>query len=121
MKKNAVNYRTLIVTFAEPIRILNNYFNDAEAWVVASLKKWIDGYESTHFTQTDGTAVITSEKFLQILVIRIIVPRQVVLLFPRIGIGNVTATMGGNQVHTTVDFYRIGIIENRHTSSYIFL
>ncbi|MBS6651033.1 DUF6956 domain-containing protein [Alistipes putredinis] len=62
MKTNTVNYRTLIVTFAEPIRVLDNYFDDAEAWGVASLKEWIDGYESTHFTQTDEhTAVITSE------------------------------------------------------------
>jgi len=33
-----------------------------EAWGVASLKEWIDSYESTRFTQTDDcTAVITSE------------------------------------------------------------
>lgn len=51
MKKNRVNYRTLIVTFAEPIRILDNYFDDVEAWGVASLKEWIDSYESTRFTQ----------------------------------------------------------------------
>ena len=62
MKKNTVNYRTLIVTFAEPIRTLDNYFDDVEAWGVASLKEWIDSYESTRFTQTDEqTAVITSE------------------------------------------------------------
>ena len=62
MKKNTVNYQTLIVTFAEPIRTLDNYFDDVEAWGVASLKEWIDSYESTRFTQTDDcTAVITSE------------------------------------------------------------
>lgn len=62
MKTNTANYRTLIVTFAEPIRILDSYFDDAEAWGVASLKEWIDGYESTRFTQTgEHTAVITSE------------------------------------------------------------
>lgn len=62
MKKNTVNYRTLIVTFAEPIRVLDSYFDDVEAWGVASLKEWIDSYESTRFTQTDEhTAVITSE------------------------------------------------------------
>ena len=44
MKKNRVNYRTLIVTFAEPIRTLDNYFDDVEAWDVASLKEWIDSY-----------------------------------------------------------------------------
>ena len=62
MKKNTVNYQTLIVTFAEPIRTLDNYFDDVEAWGVASLKEWIDSYESSRFTQTDErTAVITSE------------------------------------------------------------
>lgn len=62
MKTDTANYRTLIVTFAEPIRVLDNYFDDAEAWSVASLKEWIDGYESTRFTQTgEHTAVITSE------------------------------------------------------------
>lgn len=44
MKTNTTNYQTLIVTFAEPIRVLDNYFDDAEAWGVASLKEWIDGY-----------------------------------------------------------------------------
>lgn len=34
------------------------------------------------------------EEFLQVLVIRTIVPRQVVLLFPRIGIEDVTAVSG---------------------------
>ena len=62
MKKNTADYRTLIVTFAEPIRVLDSYFDDVEAWGVASLKEWIDSYESTRFTQTDEhTAVITSE------------------------------------------------------------
>ena len=62
MKSNTANCQTLIVTFAKPIRVLDNYFDDAEAWGVASLKEWIDGYESTRFTQIgDHTAVITSE------------------------------------------------------------
>lgn len=62
MKTNTVNYETLIVTFAEPIRIPDNYFDDTETWGVASLKEWIDSYESTRFTQIgDHTAVITSE------------------------------------------------------------
>uniref|UniRef100_UPI003FF0835D DUF6956 domain-containing protein n=1 Tax=Barnesiella intestinihominis TaxID=487174 RepID=UPI003FF0835D len=62
MKTNTANYRTLIVTFAEPIRVLDSYFDDVEACGVASLKEWIDGYESTRFTQTgEHTAVITSE------------------------------------------------------------
>ena len=62
MKTTAVDYETLIVIFAEPICALDNIFDDPEAWGVASLKEWIDGYESTRFTQTDEhTAVITSE------------------------------------------------------------
>jgi len=63
MKTTMTNYETLIVIFAEPIRTLDdNLFDDTEAWGVASLKEWIDGYESSRFTQTDErTAVITSE------------------------------------------------------------
>ncbi len=62
METSTVNYQTIIVTFAEPIRTLDNYFDDVEAWGVASLKEWIDCYESTRFTQTDEhMAVITSE------------------------------------------------------------
>ena len=61
------------------------------------------------------------EEFLQILVIRAIVSRQVVLFFPGIGVGDVTAVVSGDKAHATVDFHRIGIIENRHTPSYIFL
>lgn len=62
MKTTATNYETLIVIFAEPIRALDNLFDDHEAWGVASLKEWIDGYESSRFTQTDEhTAIITSE------------------------------------------------------------
>ena len=62
MKTTTVNYETLIVTFAEPIRTLDNMFDDAEAWGAASLKEWIDCYESTRFTLTgERTAVITSE------------------------------------------------------------
>ena len=62
MKTTTANYQTLIVTFAEPIRKLDNLFDDAEAWGAASLKEWIDCYESTRFTSTgDRTAVITSE------------------------------------------------------------
>ena len=56
MKTTATNYETLIVIFAEPIRALDNLFDDTDAWGVASLK------ESSRFTQTDErTAVITSE------------------------------------------------------------
>lgn len=62
MKTTAANYETLIVLFAEPIRTLDNIFDDPEAWGVETLKEWIDSYESSRFTQTDErTAVITSE------------------------------------------------------------
>ena len=62
MKTTTANYETLIVTFAEPIRTLDNLFDDVEAWGAASLKEWIDCYESSRFTQTgERTAVITSE------------------------------------------------------------
>lgn len=62
MKTTAANYETLIVLFAEPIRTLDNIFDDPEAWGVETLKEWIDSYESSRFTQTDErTAVITSD------------------------------------------------------------
>lgn len=63
MKPTAANYDTLIVLFAEPIHMLEeSIFDDPEALGVASLKEWIDSYESSRFTQTDErTAVITSE------------------------------------------------------------
>lgn len=57
-----MNYETLIITFVDPIRTLDNIFDDPEAWGVETLKEWIDSYESSRFTQTDErTAVITSE------------------------------------------------------------
>lgn len=62
MKTPIASYRTLIVTFAEPIRTLDEMFDNSERWGVSSLKEWIDSYESTRFTQTDDRiAVITSE------------------------------------------------------------
>lgn len=62
MKTTAANYETLIVIFAEPIRTLDNIFDDPETWGVETLKEWIDSYESSRFTQTDErTAIITSE------------------------------------------------------------
>lgn len=59
----APDYETLIITFAEPIRTLERHiFDDSQAWGVATLKEWVDSYESTRFTQIgDRTAVITSE------------------------------------------------------------
>ena len=55
-------YQTIIVKFKETITELNDIFSDVQFWGVATLKEWIDDYESTRFTQTDShTAVITSE------------------------------------------------------------
>lgn len=57
-----MNYETLIITFAEPIRTLDGFFDDPEAWGVETLKEWVDNYESTRFTPIDECrAVITSE------------------------------------------------------------
>ena len=56
-------YQTLIVTFVEPINTLEGgIFDDPQAWGAATLKEWIDGYESTRFTPIGKCkAVITSE------------------------------------------------------------
>lgn len=55
-------YDTLIVTFSDPIKVLDNMFSDADAWGTDTLKGWVEDYESTRFTQiNDYTAVITSE------------------------------------------------------------
>ena len=57
-----MNYETIIVTFAEPICMLDGFFDDPEAWGVETLKEWVDSYESTRFTPIDEyRAVITSE------------------------------------------------------------
>ena len=66
MKTNEVNkeisYETLLVTFGEGIGRLDTMFDDPQVWGVATLKQWIDGYETTRFTEIDDrTAVITSE------------------------------------------------------------
>ena len=65
-KTNEVNkeisYETLLVTFGEGIGRLDTMFDDPQVWGVATLKQWIDGYETTRFTEIDDrTAVITSE------------------------------------------------------------
>lgn len=61
MKMTEADYRTLIITFSEPIRTLDGIFCDARFWGVSTLKEWLDSYESTRFTQTgERTAVITS-------------------------------------------------------------
>ncbi len=55
-------YETLIITFSEPIEVLDGRFEDIDTWGVDSLKKWVDDYETTRFTPINGyTAVITSE------------------------------------------------------------
>ena len=55
-------YDTLIVTFSDPIKVLDNMFSDVDAWGTDTLKGWVEDYESTRFTQiNDYTAVITSE------------------------------------------------------------
>ena len=55
-------YETLIVTFSDPIKVLDNIFADADAWGTDNLKGWVEDYESTRFTQiNEHTAVITSE------------------------------------------------------------
>mgnify|MGYP000174523235 FL=1 len=55
-------YQTIIVKFKDTIAELDGIFSDVQIWGVATLKEWIDDYESTRFTQTDShTAVITSE------------------------------------------------------------
>ena len=57
-----MNYETLIITFAEPIRTLDDFFDDPETWGVETLKEWVDNYESTRFTPiAECRAVITSE------------------------------------------------------------
>lgn len=56
------SYDTLIITFSEPIRVLDGMFEDTDTWGVSTLKEWVDTYESTRFTPiNDYTAVITSE------------------------------------------------------------
>ncbi len=58
----SAGYDTLIVTFSNPIKVLDNMFADADAWGTDTLKDWVDCYENTRFTQiNEHTAVITSE------------------------------------------------------------
>lgn len=55
-------YETLIVTFCDPIRILDGMFGDDGTCGVSTLKEWLDSYESTRATPIDGhTMVITSD------------------------------------------------------------
>ena len=53
---------SMIVTFSDPIKVLDNMFDDVDACGTDTLKGWVEDYESTRFTQINGhTAVITSE------------------------------------------------------------
>ena len=65
---NAAGYQTLIVKFSNPIKVLDEMFDDAEAWGVTTLCEWINAYESSRFTAIDShTAVITSEYNMECL------------------------------------------------------
>ncbi len=44
---NAAGYQTLIVKFSKPIKVLDEMFDDAEAWGVTTLCEWINAYESS--------------------------------------------------------------------------
>lgn len=58
----STGYDTLIVTFGKSVKVLDSLFEDTDTWGVATLKEWVDAYESTRFVQVDAyTAVITSE------------------------------------------------------------
>ena len=35
-------YETLIVTFSDPIKVLDNMFADADAWGTDTLKGWVE-------------------------------------------------------------------------------
>nr|WP_162558632.1 hypothetical protein [Muribaculum intestinale] len=41
---NAAGYQTLIVKFSKPIKVLDEMFDDAEAWGVTTLCEWINAY-----------------------------------------------------------------------------
>ena len=57
------NYDTLRITFNKPLSEIDKEFEEEkEMFSVASLKEFIDGYESSRFTQISETeAIITSE------------------------------------------------------------
>lgn len=57
------NYETLHITFRKPLAEIDKEFaEEKEMFGVASLKEFIDGYESSRFTQISETeAIITSE------------------------------------------------------------
>ena len=53
-------YDTLIITFSEPIEVLDGMFEDIDTWGVDNLKKWVDDYESTRFTRL----LVRAERFV---------------------------------------------------------
>lgn len=57
------NYETLRITFNKPLSEIDKEFEEEkEMFGAASLKEFIDGYESSRFTQISETeAIITSE------------------------------------------------------------
>lgn len=57
------NYETLRITFNKPLTEIDKEFDEEkEMFGVESLKEFIDGYESSRFTQISETeAIITSE------------------------------------------------------------
>ncbi|MFS3013398.1 DUF6956 domain-containing protein, partial [Bacteroides fragilis] len=57
------NYETLHITFNKPLTEIDKEFEEEkEMFGVRSLKEFIDGYESSRFTQISETeAIITSE------------------------------------------------------------
>lgn len=65
---NTPTYQTVIVKFKEAITELDGIFRDTRFWGVATLKEWINDYESSRFTAIDThTAVITSEYNMECL------------------------------------------------------
>lgn len=57
------NYETLRITFNKPLTEIDQEFDEEnEMFGAGSLKEFIDGYESSRFTQLSETeAIITSE------------------------------------------------------------
>ena len=51
-------YETLIVTFSDPISVLDRMFY-SETWGTGSLKEWLDGYESTRVTPINASDLNT--------------------------------------------------------------
>lgn len=62
MNETVSNYQTIKVTFNRPLAEVDQIFDNPRVWGVASLKQWIESYESSRFTQIGSQeAIITSE------------------------------------------------------------